>query len=214
MQKDEEIGTPEEISTGSENSKEKGQSWSIKELAKFALIAAIIVIPIRFFVAEPYLVRQTSMLPTFENNDYLVVEKIGTRFREPERGDVIIFRSPTQEGKTLIKRIVGLPGEIIRVRDGKTFIRAATSSADFLEIEEPYVKNPSAIIEAETILGENEYFVMGDNRGASLDSRSWGPINKDSIIGRPLVRMYKFSSASLWPGMEDLPEIKIPNSSI
>lgn len=184
------------------NQKEK--PWSLKEFMKFAVIAAAIVLPIRFFIAEPYLVKQTSMIPTFQNNDYLIVEKLSYRFNAPERGDIVIFNSPVQKGKNLIKRIIGLPGEIVIANGEKTTI-ISKENAEEETLNEPYVKYESPLIQASYELKDGEYFVMGDNRAGSYDSRSWGPIKRKDIIGRPFMRLYNFSSIGLWPGLEVLP---------
>ncbi|MBI2474532.1 MAG: signal peptidase I [Candidatus Taylorbacteria bacterium] len=181
----------------------KNSEWSFREMLRFAIVAALIVIPIRFFIAEPYLVRQTSMVPTFLNNDYLVVEKISYRFSEPERGDVIIFRSPIENRRTLIKRIVGLPGETIEIDGNRTVIKYSGGSAT---LKEPYVKNFAANFSGTYTLKADEYFMMGDNRAGSYDSRSWGPIERKDIIGRPFLRLYHFDFIGFWPGMRILPE--------
>lgn len=178
---------------------DKDKEWSLKEMLRFAIIAAIIVIPLRLFVAEPYLVRQTSMVPTFQNNDYLVVEKLGYYIKPPERGDVIVFHSPIESGRTLIKRIIGLPGETVEIDGERTFIKKGETT---IELFEPYVKLPTPNVSGIYTLGTDEYFMMGDNRAGSYDSRSWGPIHKKAIIGRPIVRLYHFDTARFWPGAE------------
>jgi signal peptidase I len=185
------------------NKDPKENIWSLKEFIKFAIVATIIVLPIRFFIAEPYLVKQTSMIPTFSNNDYLIVEKLSYRFNEPKRGDVIVFDSPIEKSKNLIKRIIGLPGEIIVVNGEKTTIISKDKKE--ILISESYVKYESPMIQASYELKDGEYFVMGDNRAGSYDSRSWGPIQRKDIIGRPFLRLYHFSSIGSWPGLDVLP---------
>jgi len=106
----------------------------IRELVRFALIAALIVIPFRIFIAQPFLVSGNSMFPTFKNNDYLIVDQITYRFREPERGEVIVFRSPVEPSKYLIKRIVGLPTETINgleLKDGEYFVEGDNHEESF-----------------------------------------------------------------------------------
>lgn len=176
----------------------KKESWSFMEFIKFALIASIIVIPIRFFIAEPFLVRGESMDPTFKNNDYLIVEKIGARFEKIKRGDVVVFSSPVEKGRDLIKRIIGLPGEKIKILDSTVLITKTDNTE--LILNEPYIAFQSINLKTETVLKDNEYFVAGDNRPNSYDSRAWGPLPKENIIGRPIIRLYNFKSIGLWPG--------------
>lgn len=171
---------------------------SIGEWIKTIVIAAIIAIPIRYFVAEPFIVRGASMDPTFDTNQFLIIDRIGYRLEEPKRDDVIVFKYPNNPSVYYIKRIIGLPGETIKIRDGKVSIN------DVL-VEEPYISNLHKSHEnTSATLGFDEYFVMGDNRAESSDSREWGPLNKSFIIGRPFVRIFPFSTMSFWPG--EIPE--------
>ena len=156
-------------------------------MAVAKIIAAVIVIPIRIFVAEPYLVRQTSMIPTFSNNDYLVVEKLSYRFISPSRGDIIVFRSPLESGKTLIKRIIGLPGETVIIENGQTSIK----NGETVELDEPYVVHEASSFSGTFTLEEGEYFMMGDN---------------------PIVRLYNFENIGFWPGQDVLPKDYLKNT--
>lgn len=173
--------------------------WSFREFIKFAIIAAIIVLPIRFFIAEPFLVLGDSMDPTFKNNDYLIVEKISYKFHPPERGDVVIFNSPVENNRDLIKRVIGLPGEKVEIIDANVFI--TTAAGKRFQLNEPYIVNqqvaPQNIVRQ---LGAGEYFVLGDNRPVSYDSRYWGVLPQKDIIGEPFLRLYHFDALGLWPG--------------
>ncbi|MCI0566113.1 signal peptidase I [bacterium] len=172
----------------------RGLIW---ETIKFAVVAALIVIPVRTLIAQPFIVSGDSMKPTFESADYLIVDQISYRFIEPERGDVIVFRYPRDPGTFFIKRIVGLPNETIEVREGKVFITENETSIH--EITEPYIQYQSSDSSKMT-LGEGEYFVMGDNRSASSDSRVWGPLPKKNITGRALLRLFPIDAVALFPG--------------
>lgn len=174
-------------------------AWAfILEIIKFAVIAAVIVVPIRSFVAQPFIVKGESMDPTFEDGQYLIVDEITYRQDPPERGDVIIFKYPKDPSKYFIKRVIGLPNETIVIVDGKITIKTKENGLGF-ELSEPYVKNESH--ETMTVtLGSDEYFAMGDNRRNSLDSRAWGPLPKENIIGRTLLRLFPVSDASIFPG--------------
>ena len=142
------------------------------------------------FLARPFLVLGASMEPNFHNGNYLIVDVVSYRFGEPQRGDVIIFRYPGNLSTFYIKRIIGIPGDTVSFSGKKIFVNGSP-------IEEEYLP-PSIVTEsptkAEFILGPDEYFVMGDNRAASFDSRSWGPLPKKDIIG-----VVKFR---VWPPFE------------
>ena len=135
------------------------------------------------------------MEPNFHNNEYILTDKISYRFKDPERGSVVVFKYPQDPRKSFIKRIIGLPLETVSILDGKVTIKN-TEFPDGFSLEEPYVKFGQTTT-ADYILGENEYFVMGDNRANSADSRVWGPLPTDNIIGRPFIR---FFPPALFPG--------------
>ncbi len=169
------------------------------EIVNFALIALIIVLPIRWFIAQPFIVSGASMENTFHNNEYLIVDQLNYRFNSPERGEVIIFRYPNDPSKFFIKRIIALPGETIYI-DGSEVVVFNEENPDGLLLEEPYIASMENYTNQTTILGEDEYFVMGDNRDHSSDSRSWGALNKDKIIGRAFIRLFPPADFSILPG--------------
>lgn len=171
---------------------------TIWELIRFAIIAVIIVFPVRTFVAQPFIVSGSSMVPTFQNGDYLIVDEISYRLKDPERFDVIVFRYPYDQTKFFIKRIIGLPNEKIDVRNGIVTI-TNTDYPNGLILEQPYVKNKSKDSE-HFELKDNEYFVMGDNRSASSDSRYWGALTKDLIMGKAFLRLLPVKEIDLLPG--------------
>ena len=178
---------------------EKGnKKETIWELVRFAFIAIAVVIPIRIFIAQPFIVSGSSMFPTFKNGDYLVVDEISYRLKNPERFDVIIFRYPHDQTKYFIKRISGLPNEKIDIKEG---IITVTNSEhpDGLILEQPYVQNESDG-NAHYELKEGEYFVMGDNRLASSDSRYWGALKRNLIIGKAFIRLLPIQNIDLLPG--------------
>ena len=151
------------------------------EIVKLIVFALFIVLPIRYFLFQPFIVRGASMEPSFHEADYLIVDQLSYRFRQPERGEVIVFRYPQNPQKRHIKRVVGLPGENIILEDEKIYIE----SGDEREIlEENYLSLPRPLGNEEFSLGQKEFFVMGDNRTASFDSRNWGPLPADYIIGK------------------------------
>lgn len=170
------------------------------ELVKYAVIALIIVIPFRVFIAQPYVVSGSSMDPTFTDGDYLIVDQLSKRFELPERGSVIIIRYPKDPSKFLIKRLIAFPNEKVEIKNGSVTI-FNQEKPDGIKIDEPYVvysKTENFSVE----LGDDEYFVMGDNRAGSSDSRMWGSLPKDNIIGQPVLRLLPLKEVSLWPGLE------------
>jgi len=171
------------------------------EIIKFALLAAIIVIPFRMFIAEPYIVQGESMSPTFETGHYLIINKFAHKFSDIERGFVVIFRYPNDPSRFFIKRVIALPGETIRIQDRKVFIKTVGSS-DFAELNETYLNN-TIQNDLEEDLADDEYFVMGDNRGNSSDSRSWGPLNETFIKGQTILRLFPLDLIGITPGKED-----------
>jgi signal peptidase I len=191
----ENIKTEEE----SQGNLQKKTGWqSFWELVRFAALALIIVIPIRVFVAEPFIVSGSSMVPTFENGNYLIVDKISYKFKEPTRADVIVFRYPNDKTKFFIKRIIGLPGETIDI-NGSIVTIVNKMNPDGFILDQSYIKNQAENKIHLTLKGD-EYFVMGDNRSGSSDSRYWGPLKKDLITGKAFLRLLPINNIDIWPG--------------
>ncbi len=161
------------------------------EITKTIILAAIIILPIRIFIMEPYMVIGKSMSPSFETGNYLLINKFSHKNSEVERGSIMVFQSPNSD-KDYIKRIVGLPNESILIEEGKVFIKK-TNDGIFEELKEPYVENFSFKDQPEILVEENEYYVLGDNRSNSLDSRYFGSVSKESFKGEPFFRLYPFS---------------------
>lgn len=174
------------------------------EILRFALIALLIVLPIRIFIAQPFIVSGASMQDTFHNSEYLIVDQLTYRFHQPERGDVVIFRYPRDPSKFFIKRIIGLPGDTISIENGTVRIQNETHPDGFV-LDEPYTSSETSSYGAQT-LGTDEYFVMGDNRDASSDSRVWGTLDEGSIIGRAFLRLFPLDRAAVFPGTYDFDE--------
>ena len=172
----------------------------ILETIKFIILALIIVGPIRLFIAQPFIVSGASMDPTFHNGQYLIIDQVSYRLSNPARNDVIVFEPPVARDSFYIKRIIGLPGETVEIRGSDVYIKNAENPNGF-KLEQPYVGNGNQKVDNLTItLGEDQYFVMGDNRIASSDSRIWGPITKDEIVGKPFLRLFPVSEIGFYPG--------------
>ena len=180
------------------------------EILKFAAIALVIVVPFRMFIAQPFIVSGASMSPTFETGQYLIIDQLSYQFEKPERGDVVVFRFPEDTSKFFIKRIIGLPGETVEIQGTDVIIKDPVTGTQF-RLDEPYVKEANLRDDFLTIrLKQDEYFVLGDNRAASSDSRVWGPVPENLIVGRVLVRLLPLSQSGLFPGVYHLFTSSLP----
>lgn len=171
------------------------------DIIKFIILAAIFVIPFRMYVAEPYIVSGASMFPTFDTGHYLIIDKFTHRIGGLERGDVVVFKYPNDPSKFFIKRIIGLPGETLKIEKKIVSVKKV-GATEFTELDEPYTNNKLQS-DMEMALDADMYFVMGDNRGNSSDSRIWGPLRKDLIKGEPLLRLYPLDVLATEPGDYD-----------
>lgn len=164
------------------------------ELVKVTVLALAIVVPIRYFLIQPFYVKGASMEPNFHDNEYLIINEIIYRFSEPKRGDVVVFKYPRDPEQYFIKRVIGLPGESIKIDNGLVYLKTL-GATDYQLLDEgvyldAYVKTYPNL---EVTVGEGEYFVMGDNRSASLDSRIFGSVPRDFIIGKTWLRAWPFN---------------------
>ncbi len=170
----------------------KSPKGFIFELLKIFLIALVIVIPIRYFLFQPFYVRGASMEPSFNDNEYLIIDEITYRFTEPKRGEVVVIKSLGYDSDYLIKRVIGLPGETLEIDKGQVII-FNNDHEDGFALDERYLFEGMRTSGNQTVtLGSDEYFVMGDNRSVSLDSRSFGPLPKENIIGKAWLRVWPF----------------------
>jgi len=160
----------------------------------------MIVVPIRMFVAKPFIVSGDSMNDTFRNGQYLIVDQLTYQFESPKRGEVIVFRYPHQQQNFFIKRVVGVPGDTITVRDKKVIIVNDTYP-DGIQLYEPYVASMKPTEQLTKQLGAGEYFVMGDNRDFSSDSRNWGTLKEEYVVGLAFVRLFPISTFDVLPGL-------------
>jgi len=179
----------------------------IFEMVKVFLLAVVIIIPVRVFLFQPFFVQGSSMDPNFADGQYLVVSEFGYKqtdinllksvhfsvhpFRSINRQDVVVFRYPKNPEQFFIKRIIGLPGESVEVRQGKVILYTSERPDGFVLDETDYIDSNILTQDVpKTEVGNDAYFVMGDNRMFSYDSRGIGPIKKDKIIGRVLLRAW------------------------
>lgn len=164
----------------------------------------VLIILIRIFVAEPFLVYGSSMEPNFDTGDYLIVDELTYKLGKPKRGDVVVLRPPFEESTHFIKRIIGLPGESISV-EGKVVTIKNKEHPEGFVLNEPYITFQSERV-ASYKLNQHEYFVMGDNRAVSSDSRIWGPLPDSLIVGRAIIRILPLKNIGIMPGEVNLPQ--------
>ena len=169
------------------------------EVLQIVLISCAIIIPIRYFLIQPFYVKGASMEPNFYDHEYLIIDELSYRFRDPLRGEIIVFRYPRDPSQFFIKRVIGLPGETIEITNGKVVIYN-DSYPNGMTLQEEYIVEVTDG-KKKTVLGEEEYYLLGDNRDESLDSRSFGVVEDDSIIGRVWIRGLPISRVTLF----DLP---------
>lgn len=168
------------------------------ETVKVVVISLAIILPIRYFVVQPFFVNGASMEPTFYDHEYLIIDEITYRFEEPQRGEVIVFRNPRNPSQFFIKRIIGLPNETVEIKDGEIFI--TLPSGDSFKLNEVSYLPPGTVTNGnnKVKLLNDEYYVLGDNRSSSLDSRVFGPIKRESIVGRTWIRGWPLNRVSLF----------------
>lgn len=175
-------------------------SWKglLRDLFTLIVLIVVVVIPVRLFIISPFIVDGASMHPTFGHLDYLVVDELVYRFHAPERGDVIVFRYPGDLSTFYIKRIIGLPGERVSINHGVVTITTNTGAT--FPLDETYLVNEDATYTKNVTLRDGEFFVMGDNRPNSSDSRTWGPLPQEDIVGRVDLRLLPITKAGFLPG--------------
>lgn len=161
---------------------------------KIIIFSLLIVLPIRYFVMQPFTVCGSSMEPTFKNGDYLIINELSYFFRSPARGEVIVFKYPKDPRQYYIKRVIGLPEETVSLSEGKIIIFNQDQPAGFILEEsylDPVLKTYGNLTKT---LASNEFFVLGDNRYASADSRFWGPLPANDLVGKVFLRLFNLSS--------------------
>ncbi len=163
------------------------------EIIKISILAGITIGLVRYFLFKPFYVKGQSMEPTFHEKDYLIIDEISYRMRTPQRGEVVVFKSPINTDYYL-KRIIALPGERIKVENNKVIIYNEENPRGWVLSESYLVEETPGSLS--TTLGPDEYFVLGDNRDASFDSRRFGAIKEEYIVGRVWFRGWPFSRIS------------------
>jgi len=171
----------------------------VGELIKIAVISTAIIIPVRLFLIQPFYVKGASMEPNFYNHEYLIIDEISYRLNEPQRGDIIVFRYPKDPTQFFIKRIIGLPGDRLVIANGQVRVFGEQYPSGTLVDESEYLSDSvvtSGVVNQQ--LGDDQYFVLGDNRQSSLDSRSFGAIDRDHIVGKAWIRGWPFDKVTVF----------------
>lgn len=162
----------------------------ILELAQVVIVSLIIVFLVRTYLIQPFLVKGASMEPNFQDGNYLIIDELSYRFRQPQRDEIIVFKYPKDPKQYFIKRIIGLPNERVEIKDQKVTIYNQQSPNGFV-LDESYLPPENVTKGNENFqLGPNDYFVMGDNRLYSSDSRYWGPVPSDDLVGKVWLRAW------------------------
>lgn len=169
---------------------------SIFEFIKTVIAIVVIAFLVRFFLFQPFVVDGSSMEPNFHNAEYLLVNKLTYRLSAPKRGDVIVFHPPTAPSVNYIKRIIATPGETVEIKDGQIFVNSTEIDEPYIPEEKTLVRNSEAA-NLKTTLGSNEYFVLGDNRDHSSDSREWGNVPRENIIGKAWIILFPVKNFGL-----------------
>ncbi len=161
------------------------------EVVKVVAISLAIIIPVRYFLLQPFYVKGASMEPNYEDHEYLLIDELSFRFREPKRGEVVVFKYPNDPSQYFIKRVIGLPGDGVDVREDGVYVNGN-------KLDEGAYLSPTLAIgnTASTVVPSGSYFLMGDNRPASLDSRVFGPVQRSFIVGKTWIRAWPFNRLS------------------
>lgn len=177
----------------------KSSLFFVWETIKIIIISLAIIIPVRYFLIQPFFVNGASMEPQFHDGEYLIVDELSYRLNKPQRGEVIVFKYPKAPSQYYIKRIIGLPNEKIKIAQGKIIIFNDQNPNGFILNENNYLSvDEGGTFLLETKLDKGEYFVLGDNRQASSDSRVWGPLPKNFIVGRAWIRAWPFDKIDIF----------------
>ncbi|MFA6525853.1 MAG: signal peptidase I [Candidatus Buchananbacteria bacterium] len=170
------------------------------EMVRVAIISLAIILPVRYFLIQPFYVKGASMEPNFYDHEYLIIDEISYRFNEPQRGDIVVFKYPKDPKQYFIKRVVGKPGEKVKIQDNSVYINGTRLNETYLP------ENIETVLPlrgyGEVTLGSDEYFLLGDNRGQSLDSRIFGPVKREFIVGRTWIRGWPFNRVTVFNAPE------------
>jgi signal peptidase I len=181
------------------------------ETGKTILLSAVFAFGFRTYVAESCYIPSGSMLPTLQINDRLMVDKISYRFADPARGDMVVFQPPAKLNlkENFIKRVIGLPGDLVEVKNGKVYVNGRVLAEKYVAQAPTYTwtktESSDPQFTPDRVVPKGQYLVLGDNRNNSLDSHYWGFITKDKIVGKAIVRYWPFDRTG---GIDPQPNYK------
>jgi len=166
------------------------------EMVRVAIISLVIILPVRYFLIQPFYVKGASMEPNFYDHEYLIIDEVSYRFDVPQRGDIVVFKYPKDPKQYFIKRVIGLPGEKIKVQNNAIYVNGT-------KLTEAYLPDTTETLlplrgYGDITLADDEYFLLGDNRSQSLDSRIFGPVKKEFIVGRTWIRGWPFNRVTVF----------------
>jgi len=179
------------------------------EVTKVVVISLAIIIPVRYFLIQPFYVKGASMEPSFYDHEYLIIDEISYRFREPQRGEIVVFKYPLDPSQYFIKRVIARPGEKVEIQDGAVYVYTADTNRR-VELDETYLASDVDTlnsIEGIITLEADEYYLLGDNRNHSKDSRSFGAVKDSFVVGRVLFRGWPLSRV----GTFEIPQYQLLN---
>lgn len=188
--------SPDSISASGRRSEALAFVW---EVVKVVILSLAIIVPIRYYLVQPFFVKGASMEPTFDDGNYILIDEISYRFHHPARGDIVVFRYPNDTTQFFIKRVIALPSETIEIKDDHITVYPVGDSKGHT-LDEPYLASYQHTVGNYRMrLDDNEYFVLGDNRLRSSDSRFWGPVNRSLITGRVFFRAFPLNEFGNFP---------------
>lgn len=167
------------------------------EIFKTIAVMFLLAFVIRAYIVQTFVVEGLSMEPNFHDGEYLLIDKVSYRFDQPQRGDVVVFISPEDAKLHFIKRVIGLPGEAVEITQNRIFINNNQLQEDYLRRGEQTLISDNFTNDFKTVIPQDHYFVLGDNRQNSKDSRLIGLIPKQNIVGRSFIVIYPLKNFSL-----------------
>ncbi|MCK9360637.1 signal peptidase I [Patescibacteria group bacterium] len=162
----------------------------VLEMIQVLAVSLAIIIPVRWFLIQPFYVQGASMEPNFFDHEYLIIDELSYRLGNPQRGDIVVFHYPNDPKQFFIKRVIGLPGETVEISDGKIRIYNVPHPNGILLDETAYLDQDFTAASQTVTLKADQFYLLGDNRSSSLDSRFFGPVSRKHIVGRVWVRGY------------------------
>ncbi|MBI2086319.1 signal peptidase I [Candidatus Daviesbacteria bacterium] len=160
------------------------------EFIETVVVFGAIFAAVYLFVAQFHKVSGNSMVPTFHNGDFLITEKVSYKVRNPQRGEIVVLKNPRDESQDFIKRIIAVPGDTLQISNSTVYVNSEPLKESYIPVD--YVTRPGAFVTEGTIItvASNQYFVFGDNREHSSDSREWGPVTKEELVGKAFFRYW------------------------